>query len=183
MHAYRKLIEEQMEAGEMTQSDLARASGVTRQRINQILKSDRDRLVHVPDTATVEGFAKAFKLAPEVVWIAVAEAMGLPRFVVPSITHQVKDVTNAQLLSELASRMDLEVSVRPSQPATGEGKKSPDDGEGGTVTELTPKKQAPPDLVKRAARKGKSQGRALRKELDKLGEESQIDPNDDGTGA
>lgn len=117
MHAYRKLIEEQMKAGEMTQSELSRASGVTRQRINQILKNDSERLVHVPDTATVEGFAKAFNLEPEIVWTAVAEAMGLPRFVVPSITHQVKEVSDAQLLTELARRMRLEVTVRPARPA------------------------------------------------------------------
>lgn len=121
MHAYRKLIDEQMKAREMTQAGLARAAGMTRQRINQILKDDRDRLVQVPDTATVEGLSKAFKLAPEVVWVAVAEAMGLPRFVVPPITHEVKDVDNELLIKELAKRLDLEVTVRAKgDPSEGE---------------------------------------------------------------
>lgn len=123
MHAYRKLIEEQMTARDLSQADVARAAALTRQRVSQLLKDDRDRLPNPPDVATVEGLARAFKLAPEVVWTAVAEAMGLPRFVVPSITHEVKDVSNAQLLKELASRMGLEVTVRPTEPPAREGQK------------------------------------------------------------
>lgn len=126
MHAYRKIVDEQMKAGRMSQSELSRASGLSRQRVSQILNDDRERLVQVPDTATVEGLAKAFKLAPEVVWVAVAEAMGLPSFVVPPITHEVKDVDDAQLLAELGKRLDLEVTVRPAGQAD-EGKKMGDD--------------------------------------------------------
>lgn len=148
MHSYRKLIEEQMKAGDMSQAELARASGITPQRISQILKDDRDRLVQVPDTKTVEGFAEAFTLEPEVVWIAVAEAMGLPRFVVPSITHQIEDADEIQLLKALASRMGLEVTVRTAKPAPSEDQKMTPP----TLIGVAKKKPAG-ERVKKAARR------------------------------
>lgn len=98
-------------------------------------------------------------------------------------------VSDEELLKEIAERFARTQAKGDLGDGDNLDQKSdddPNDGEGGTITELKPKKPAAPPAptpVKRAAREGKSQGRAIRKELGKVGEESQVNPNDDGTGA
>lgn len=129
MHAYRKLVEQEMTAKGWGQSDLAKRAGLDRQVVHRIVKDERDRLKDPPHASTVEGLANAFDLPDTAVWSAVAEAMGLPRTAAPSIIHEVTGVSNEELIKELARRMDLEVTVRssgttPSKEAR-KGKKMP----------------------------------------------------------
>lgn len=118
MHSYRRLVTQEMDAHSWGQSDLAREAGLTRQVVHQIVSDERKRLTQPPHAATVEGLAKAFHLPATAVWGAVAEAMGLPSIAVPSITHEVKGVSDVDLLKELAARMGVEVTVRVAGTAT-----------------------------------------------------------------
>ena len=128
MHAYRRLVQEQMDAKGMTQTALATAAGLSRQVVHTIVTDDRDELTELPHRKTVEGLAKAFGLPADSVRSAIAEAMGLPLAAAPSITHEVKDVDVSVLLKELGSRLGLEVTTRPAEGAkpkeAGESKKT-----------------------------------------------------------
>lgn len=152
MHAYRRLVQAEMDAEGWTQSELADKAKLDRQIINKIVLDDRKRLTHPPSEKTVHGLATAFNLPDDAVWGAVAEAMGLPRSAAPAITHEVKGVSHAVLLTELASRLGLEISVRTTEseaPAkAGKGKKT----RGLTATDeqspksmTTPAKEADPE--------------------------------------
>jgi transcriptional regulator with XRE-family HTH domain len=132
MHEYRRLVEEQMAAkkieGYGAQAKLASLAGVSRQVINTILRDNRDRLNQAPDEKTVNGLAAAFNLKPEVVWTAVAVSMGMPSYVVPTITHEVKAATNEDLLNELADRLGVAPALRPAGPPASEDQKTLTEG-------------------------------------------------------
>lgn len=128
MHAYRKLVDQEMAARQWTRQDLQRESGLSRAMVHRLVTDERGRLSQPPHESTVQALAKAFRLTDESVWASVAEAMGLPRSAAPSITHEVKDVSNELLIQELASRLGLVASVRLPQPEVAapatEGKKT-----------------------------------------------------------
>lgn len=120
MHAYRKLIDQEMVARKWDRQDLEREAGLSRAQVHRLVTDDRGRLPQPPHAETVQALAKAFRLSDESVWSAVAEAMGLPRSAAPSITHEVKAVSDEELVKELASRLGLAITVRhpkASQPA------------------------------------------------------------------
>lgn len=110
------------------QTRLAEESDLSRQVINSILKDSRERLNQVPDEKTIVGLAKAFRIEPEIIWSAVAVSLGLPSYVVPSITHEVRTAHNAVLLGELGKRLGLEVTIRAAEPPkptkAGQGEKT-----------------------------------------------------------
>lgn len=131
MHEYRQLIEEQMSAfdryqGWGAQSRLAEDAGIDRQLISRTLKDDRDVLGGAPSEKTVKGLAKAFGIEPDVIWVAVARALGLPSHVVPSITHEVGTVSDEVLLGELAKRFGLAATFRQAQSSAPEDEKTSD---------------------------------------------------------
>lgn len=130
MHAYRKLIDQEMAARNWDRQDLEREAGLSRAQVHRLVSDDRSRLPQPPHAETVQALAKAFRLTDESVWSAVAEAMGLPRSAAPSITHEVKAVSNEELVKELANRLGLAVSIRrpkATKPSTqDEGQKSGD---------------------------------------------------------
>ncbi len=112
MHAYRKLIDQELADRKWDRQDLQREAGLSRAQVHRLVTDDRDRLPQPPHAETVQALAKAFHLSDESVWSAVAEAMGLPRSAAPSITHEVKAVSNEELVKELANRLGLAVSIR-----------------------------------------------------------------------
>lgn len=127
MHEYRRLVEERMAAknlvGRGAQAELARMAGLNRQVIHTILNDNRKALNQAPDEKTVNGLAAAFDLSPDVVWAAVAVSMGMPSYVVPSITQEVKAASDEELLRELSARLGLVATFRTKGAATEEGKK------------------------------------------------------------
>jgi transcriptional regulator with XRE-family HTH domain len=94
-----------------TQAELARKSGLSPAVISRILSDDRDRLVQIPDDATVDGLARAFG-GPNIknrLWLSIARAMRIPvddEVVVADATALSDD----DLLRELGRRLAKSVS-------------------------------------------------------------------------
>ncbi|TFH97824.1 helix-turn-helix domain-containing protein, partial [Micrococcus lylae] len=78
MHAYRRFIQETMDARRMKPADVARAGGPSNQLISRLMQDDRDILDRRPDAETIRRYAVALRVREEDVLAAVAEAMGLP---------------------------------------------------------------------------------------------------------
>lgn len=123
MHAYQRFVQEQMDAHGWNQARLAKEAGLTPQTVSNILGDKRSRLTGVQKDKTVKGLARAFRVEPAVVWTAIAEAMGIPRYALPNITHEMKGASDEELLRELAARMGYAATVRPARTED-EGKKT-----------------------------------------------------------
>lgn len=104
MHAYRKLIQDEMDARQWQASDLARVSGVSKQVLSNILGDTREQLVQRPTDATVNGLARAFGLNPDAILAAVGEAMGLP-VSRPVVIYDAARVSDDDLLRVLGERL------------------------------------------------------------------------------
>lgn len=103
MHAFRDYIQTQMDARGWTRTDLKNRSGLSRQQLGRLLTDDRDRLPERPEADTVAALANAFTVSIDVLWLKVAEAMGLP-------THEVRIadvelVPDEALIAEIRSRL------------------------------------------------------------------------------
>lgn len=74
MHA-RKYLQSGLGARVWKQADFVRASGLTRQRVPQMLSDDRDALPSVPRRGTLRAIASAFRVSESTVTVAF-QAMG-----------------------------------------------------------------------------------------------------------
>lgn len=104
MHAYRRLIQAEMDKRGWKPADLVRHSGLTKQTVSNLLSDDRDELRQRPGEPTVLGLQRAFGIARQVILSAIAEAMDLPvgeRVVVYDASH----VSDEELLRVLADRL------------------------------------------------------------------------------
>lgn len=102
MHEFRRYVQEQMDARNWTQSDVANAGGFDRQVVYSIVHDTRDVLPSKPKAATVNGLAKAFGVSRETVLAHVAIAMGLPTELKRA---DVTDVSDDELIRELSRRL------------------------------------------------------------------------------
>jgi transcriptional regulator with XRE-family HTH domain len=59
MHAYRRLIQAEMDARGWSVSELARRAGMHRQTLNKIVNDKRSHIGQMPDDATIERIAGA----------------------------------------------------------------------------------------------------------------------------
>ena len=108
-HAYRLLLEQELRRKGWNNQQLADASGVSKQRVSQILKDSRDVLKQRPEPVTVESLASALDIPPERIWNAVARAMGIPVSDPGPLVRKVEEASNEDLLAELSRRLDARV--------------------------------------------------------------------------
>ena len=95
-----------MGARQWQAADLARASGVSKQVLSSILGDARERITQRPSDATVNGLARAFNLHPDVVLLAVGEAMGIP-VSRPVIVNDAAGLSDEDLVRALSTRLGL----------------------------------------------------------------------------
>lgn len=106
MHALRKYLQDGLDARAWQQADLMRASGLTRQRLSQMLGDDRDVLPSVPRRETLQAIARAFRVSESTVTAVAFEAMGYDLEVVRSETD-LSTATDEQLVHALADRLGV----------------------------------------------------------------------------
>lgn len=106
MHALRQFIQERMDARGWRPADLVRASGLTKQHVQQLLDDNREQMASSPKPATVSGLAQAFSVPESVVMAAAFEAMGYDLGVVRSHTD-LSAVPSVELLRALGDRLGV----------------------------------------------------------------------------
>ncbi|WP_051939203.1 helix-turn-helix domain-containing protein [Phaeacidiphilus oryzae] len=74
-NAMQQLIREQLELHGWSYGDVARRGGIPRSTVHHLATTDR--MVRMPQPATLEGLAKGLGLTPETVRRAAAEACGI----------------------------------------------------------------------------------------------------------
>lgn len=106
MHEYRRFIQSELDTRGWRQSDIARASGLSRQLVSTILKDRRDHLGQMPDAATMQGLADGLRIPVERVRTAAARSLvgyvddGQP------LTPALQDASLDALLNEIRRRVE-----------------------------------------------------------------------------
>lgn len=105
VHAYRALIEGEMQTRGWTQTQLAAAADLSKQVINNIVTDARETLRQRPDPETVQGLAHALRIPESTIWLSVVQALGIPTEFHATVVHDVGAASNEQLLQELGRRL------------------------------------------------------------------------------
>lgn len=108
MHALRKYLQDGLDARAWQQADLVHASGLTRQRVSQMLSDDRTVLPSAPRRETLQALARAFRVSESTVTAVAFEAMGYDLEVVRSETD-LSTATDEQLVLALADRLGVDL--------------------------------------------------------------------------
>lgn len=115
MHAFRRLITEQMDKRGWRAADLVRAAGLSPQQVSNMLNDDREFLDAMPKRDTMRSLAWAFRIDEGVVFQAAASAYGVP---LGNVAPQdVTVLANDVLLGELARRLGVEARMGPGRLA------------------------------------------------------------------
>lgn len=130
MHEYRRFIQEHLDSRGWKQADLMRASGLSRQLINTILRDDRDHLGQMPDASTLEGIAKGFDVPLDRVRTAAARSLAGYTDDGSALTLDLQDVHIDALLNEIRRR----VNALPTSQAT--SSRAPREAKQGKEAEL-----------------------------------------------
>ena len=89
----------------MGQTELAAKSGLTKQRVSQLLKDDRDQIDRIPKADTVQALAQAFDVPAASIWLAIAQALGIPLEAEPVVVREIESASDEQLIRELERRL------------------------------------------------------------------------------
>lgn len=136
MHELGRYVQSLMDSEGMTQADLARRSGLSRQHVHSMLKAEK--LTRLPAGATIDGLHKAFPhVTREAFVLRAAAAMGIP--VDATLAEpDYSSLSDDALLGILKKRLDGG-SNEGRQP---EDQKTPNPDSGGAgITRLSPKHQ------------------------------------------
>ncbi|MFK5689561.1 helix-turn-helix domain-containing protein [Ornithinimicrobium sp. LYQ92] len=143
MHALRRYLQDGLDARGWQQRDLARESGLSRQRVSQMLTDDRGLLPSVPQRDTLQALARAFGVAESTVTAVAFEAMGYDLAAVRReadlSTASTEDIVRAlaQRLGVGLDREDGDGHGQQSAPSTRAGDARDEEQDpGGHVTEL-----------------------------------------------
>lgn len=166
-NAYTALVNREMQRRGLSLTQLADRTSLTKQNLSRILNDTRETLKQRPDPETVEKLASGLNIPRDLVWSAVAEAMGIPVSTSNEFVRQIDEATDEELVAELSRRMGLTISAQ----------EKPDEQD-----------HDPPSLclVDEAARADSPSSKAAeeqRKQRDAVGEESQDSDPDDWSGA
>ena len=104
-HAYRALVEGEMTRRGWNSTQVASHSGLSKQLVSQIVNDERESLRMMPHRATVTSLADAFGIPANVIWVSIAQAMGLPIDTVPSVVREVETASDDELINELRRRL------------------------------------------------------------------------------
>lgn len=174
MHAFRRYLQDGMDARGWQQAELVRHSGLTRQRVSQMLSDDRDLLPSVPQRRTLQAIARAFGVSESTVTAVAFEAMGYDLAVVREETD-LSTATNEQLVRAVAERLQVghgtegrDGDAQYAAPTSNVTRLA-----GGAARDATP----PADLDAAARKTGrKSLGERTDEQLAHVGEEDQGEP-------
>jgi transcriptional regulator with XRE-family HTH domain len=105
VHALTRFIRDRMDQPPvMSQADLAKASGLSKQVISNLCADDREQLDRLPSERTINGLAAALAGGNvDVLLTVIGEAMGLPMNRV--VTADATALSNDELLAEIARRL------------------------------------------------------------------------------
>lgn len=106
MHELRAFIESQMEKNRWTQADIAAQSGLSKQHISKMLKDERDVLPQLPDRDTLVALGRGLRVPVSAVVLRAAKACGVPVDVTEIAVPAAGELTDSQLLAEVARRLE-----------------------------------------------------------------------------
>lgn len=133
MHALRRYLQDGLDARGWQQRDLARESGLSRQRVSQMLTDDRDLLPSVPQRDTLQALARAFGVAESTVTAVAFEAMGYDLAAVRR-EADLSTASTEDIVRALAQRLGVGLDR---EDGDGYGQQpAPIDDPGGHVAEL-----------------------------------------------
>jgi len=116
MHALQRLLRDGLARRGWNQSDLARASGLSKQVVSKLLREGRAPVARLLRDTTVEGLARALQVDVGVVRAAVAEEMGLPGSEV-QVVYDARGVADDDLIRELSRRLVAASAARSAEDA------------------------------------------------------------------
>ena len=106
MHALRRYLQNGLDARGWAPAEFARRSGLTRQRVSQMLNDDRELLPQVPRRETLVAIARAFAVSESTVTAVAFEAMGYDLEAVRS-EADLSTASSEQILRALADRLGI----------------------------------------------------------------------------
>lgn len=110
MHALRRYLQDGLDARGWQPAEFARRSGLTRQRVSQMLNDDREQLPQVPKRETLAAIARAFMVSESTVTAVAFEAMGYDLAAVRSETD-LSTASDDQLVRALADRLGVRLGA------------------------------------------------------------------------
>ena len=126
MHALGKFLQQEIDARGWRISDLIAASGLSKQTVYNLFEDKRDRMDQTPQRRTIIGLADALGIHETAILVAAAEAIGVPGDRLPLASRSIQEISDAELLQEIARRLRLQhaasdLSQAPESGATIEG--------------------------------------------------------------
>lgn len=103
-HALAEFLRRQATERGWRNRDLERESGLSKQLVSRYLRDDRDTLTRLPEKATIEGFAKAYRVSPEFLLGKAIESLGLG-YTSGDFVNSVATASDRDLISEIESRL------------------------------------------------------------------------------
>lgn len=105
VHALTGFLREQLGVRGWKQADLVRESGLSRAHVSKLLADPRERLTRPPEAETVAGLARSLGVGEGVLWAVVLAALGVESVSVPVVVRGLDEVSDAELLGEMARRL------------------------------------------------------------------------------
>ncbi|WP_130012168.1 helix-turn-helix domain-containing protein [Serinicoccus sediminis] len=106
MHALRRYLQDGLDARGWQPAELARRSGLTKQRVSQMLTDDREVLPQAPKRETLAAIARAFSVSESVVTAIAFEAMGYDLDVARG-EASLSTASDEQIVRALADRLGV----------------------------------------------------------------------------
>lgn len=117
MHALGKFLQREIDARGWRVSDLVAASDLSKQTVYNLFEDKRPRMDRLPQRRTISGLARALGLPETDILAAAAEAMGAPGPETSPASRPIQDVSDEELLQELARRLQLRNCLQPADVA------------------------------------------------------------------
>lgn len=103
-HALSNFIREEMLRRDLRNVDVEKASGLSRQLVSKLVTDQRETLTRLPERATLEGIALAFRVPLEFILAKAVESLGLG-FTAGDFVSSVQTASDRELLGELERRL------------------------------------------------------------------------------
>jgi transcriptional regulator with XRE-family HTH domain len=117
MHALGKFLQQEIDARGWRISDLVTASGLSKQTVYNLFEDKRDRMEQTPQRRTIVGLANALGIPETAILTAAAEAIGVPGNRRPPASRPIQEVSDQELLQEIARRFRGQSYIPDNPPA------------------------------------------------------------------
>ncbi|HEY2086301.1 MAG TPA: helix-turn-helix transcriptional regulator [Mycobacterium sp.] len=126
MHALRRYLLQELDSRGWQPRDLVVRSGLSKQRVSQLLNDDREVMPQLPRTSTLGALAQAFNVPLTHITSVAIEALGVPGVLGPKVVHQVREADDETLLRELLRRAIDRDEEQPPAPVAINGRRDPE---------------------------------------------------------